>query len=130
MLIMRMLFLRGTGNTPCPRGRRRQQGSSWVESEPGDTVYIRAAEGHKGTGDGAHGWTVRLRDVASSRVPSERCTHLGACWVPAGCLQGACTPAGTRIRVPADLQAPDLQAPDFVSRFERSVRVPGCLLLC
>ena len=53
----------------------------------------------------------------------------GACWVPAGCLQGACRPAGTRFWVPAALQAPDLQAPDFVSRLDKSVRVPGCLLI-
>ena len=30
-------------------------------------------------------------------------------------------------RVPADAQAPDLQAPDFVAPLDKSVRVPGCL---
>ena len=78
-------------------------------------------------------------------MPAGACRHpapdrgclLGACRclqapgirsrVPAGCLPGACRHPGTRFRVPASLQAPDLQAPDFVSRLEKYVRVPGCL---
>ena len=75
MLMMRMLSLRGTGDTPCPRGRRRKQGSSWVESEPGDTLYTRVAEGQQGTGDAAHGLTVRLRDGMSAAWLSGETWH-------------------------------------------------------